>query len=30
MTWNLDIRDGGFMVGKCVDITFSAEADLEE
>jgi polyisoprenoid-binding protein YceI len=30
MTWNVDIKDGGFMVGKCVDITFSAEADLEE
>ena len=30
MKWNLDIGDGGFMVGKCVDITFSAEADLEE
>ncbi len=30
MTWNVGIEDGGFMVGKCVDITFSAEADLEE
>jgi polyisoprenoid-binding protein YceI len=30
MIWNLGIEDGGFMVGKCVDITFSAEADLEE
>jgi polyisoprenoid-binding protein YceI len=30
MTWNLDIEDGGFMVGRCVDMTFSAEADLEE
>jgi len=30
MKWNLDIEDGGFMVGKCVDITFSAEIDLEE
>jgi polyisoprenoid-binding protein YceI len=29
MTWNLDIENGGFMVGKCVDVTFSAEADLE-
>jgi polyisoprenoid-binding protein YceI len=28
--WNLDIEDGGFMVGKRVDITFSAELDLEE
>jgi polyisoprenoid-binding protein YceI len=30
MTWNMDIRDGGFMVGKRVDITFNAEADLED
>ncbi len=30
MNWNVDIEDGGFMVGKCVDITFSAEIDLEE
>jgi polyisoprenoid-binding protein YceI len=30
MKWNLDIENGGFMVGKCVDITFSAEIDLEE
>jgi len=30
MTWNLDIEEGGFMVGKHIDITFSAEADLEE
>jgi polyisoprenoid-binding protein YceI len=30
LTWNLDIRDGGFMVGKHVDIDFNAEADLEE
>ncbi|MCX5806979.1 MAG: YceI family protein [Proteobacteria bacterium] len=30
MAWNLGIEDGGFMVGKCVDIVFSAEADLEE
>jgi polyisoprenoid-binding protein YceI len=30
MKWNLDIEDGGFMVGKCVDIVFSAEIDLEE
>ena len=30
MKWNLDIEDGGFMVGKCVDITFSTEADLNE
>jgi len=30
MTWNLDIEDGGFMVGKCIDITFSAELDLVE
>jgi polyisoprenoid-binding protein YceI len=29
MIWNLDIEDGGFMVGKWADITFSAEADLE-
>jgi polyisoprenoid-binding protein YceI len=30
MKWNLDIEDRGFMVGKCVDINFSAEIDLEE
>jgi polyisoprenoid-binding protein YceI len=30
MMWNLDIEDGGFMVGKWADINFSAEADLEE
>jgi hypothetical protein len=30
MIWNLDIEDGGFMVGKWADITFNAEADLEE
>jgi len=30
MVWNLDIEDGGFMVGKRVDITFSSELDIEE
>jgi len=30
MIWNLEIEGGGFMVGKRVDITFSAEVDLEE
>ena len=30
MTWNLDIEDGGFMVGKHVDITINFEADLDE
>ncbi len=29
MTWNVPIEDGGFMVGKHVDIIFNAEADLE-
>jgi len=29
MTWNLDIEGGGFMAGKFVDITFSADANLE-
>jgi polyisoprenoid-binding protein YceI len=28
LKWNLDIEDGGFMVGKHVDIIFNAEADL--
>jgi polyisoprenoid-binding protein YceI len=28
MKWNLDIEDGGFMVGKHVDIIFNTEADL--
>ena len=30
MMWNLDIKGGGFIAGKFVDITFSADADLEE
>jgi polyisoprenoid-binding protein YceI len=30
MTWNVGIEDGGFLVGKCVDISFNAEVDLEE
>jgi len=30
MIWNLDIEGGGFMVGKHIDITFSAEIDIEE
>ena len=30
MKWNLDIGDGGFMVGKYVDTNFSAEVDLDE
>lgn len=29
MAWNVGIEDGGFMVGKTVDIVFSAEIDLE-
>jgi polyisoprenoid-binding protein YceI len=29
MKWNLGIEDGGFMVGRYVDIIFNAEADLE-
>jgi polyisoprenoid-binding protein YceI len=28
LRWNLPIEDGGFMVGKYVDIVFNAEADL--
>ncbi len=28
MKWNVDIENGGFMVGKHVDIIFSAETDL--
>lgn len=28
LKWNLGIEDGGFMVGKHVDIVFNAEADL--
>jgi polyisoprenoid-binding protein YceI len=28
MKWNAPIEDGGFMVGKHVDIVFNAEADL--
>ena len=28
LKWNLDIEDGGFMVGRHVDIIFNAEADL--
>ena len=28
LNWNVDINDGGFMVGKYVDIVFNAEADL--
>jgi polyisoprenoid-binding protein YceI len=28
LKWNLAINDGGFMVGKHVDIVFNAEADL--
>ena len=28
MQWNVPIEDGGFMVGKYVDIVFNAEADL--
>ena len=28
MKWNVPIEDGGFMVGKHVDIVFNAEADL--
>jgi polyisoprenoid-binding protein YceI len=28
LTWNLPIQDGGFMLGKHVDIVLSAEADL--
>ncbi len=28
MQWNMPIEDGGFMVGKHVDIVFNAEADL--
>jgi polyisoprenoid-binding protein YceI len=30
MSWNVEIEDGGFMVGKAVDIVFSAEIDLED
>jgi polyisoprenoid-binding protein YceI len=30
MIWNLDIEGGGFMVSKRVNITFSAEIDLDE
>ncbi len=30
MTWSVGIEDRGVMVSKYVDITFSAEADLEE
>lgn len=30
MKWNVEIEDRGFMVGKYVDIVFSAEADLED
>lgn len=29
MTWNVGIEDGGFMVGKTVDVVFNAEIDLE-
>jgi polyisoprenoid-binding protein YceI len=29
MTWNAAIEDGGFMVGKTVDIIFNAEIDLQ-
>ena len=29
MTWNVGIEDGGFMVGKTVDIIFNAEVELE-
>lgn len=28
LKWNVNINDGGFMVGKHVDIVFNAEADL--
>lgn len=30
MSWNVEIGNGGFMVGKAVDIVFSAEIDLED
>ncbi len=30
MFWNVEIEDGGFMVGKTVDIVFNAEIDLED
>jgi len=29
MSWNVEIENGGFMVGKTVDIVFNAEIDLE-
>lgn len=29
MAWNVGIEDGGFMVGKTVDLIFNAEIDLE-
>ncbi|HOC46880.1 MAG: YceI family protein [Syntrophorhabdaceae bacterium] len=30
ITWNVGIEDGGFMVGKTIDLVFNAEIDLEE
>ncbi len=29
MVWNVEIGDGGFMVGRTVDVVFNAEIDLE-
>ena len=30
MMWNVGIEDGGFMVGKTIDLAFNAEIDREE